>query len=70
MRELLNRPGNNAEMDKRLHWLLEVGQQALREGNAAEALRAVHEAQPLLSRGSSPTAAEFEKLEKLAQPGP
>lgn len=67
VRELLNRPGNDNELHNRLCWLLRVGEGALSEGNRTEALRAVHEAQPFLSRTNS-LAGEFEKLEKKAQP--
>ncbi|MBV9124338.1 MAG: HEAT repeat domain-containing protein, partial [Planctomycetes bacterium] len=69
LRDLLNRPATDAEMDKRLHLLLEVGRQALKEGNSAESLRVVREAQPFLTRNNK-VAGEFEKLEKQAQEGP
>ncbi len=65
VRELLARPGTDAEVNQRLQWLLRVGEQALREGNRAEALRAVQEAQPYLSRAGA-LADSFEKLEKDA----
>jgi HEAT repeat protein len=65
IRELLTRPGADGEMDKRLRWLLQVGEQALKEGNRSEALRAVQEAQPYLARRKS-LAGDFEKLEKKA----
>jgi HEAT repeat protein len=54
------------DQDKRLRWLLTVGEQALKEGNRPEALRAVREAQPLLTNKST-LAAEFDKLEKQAK---
>jgi HEAT repeat protein len=65
VRELLTRPGSEPEMNQRLQWLLAVGEQALAEGNRAEALRTVQEARPYLSK-SSPLATEFDKLEKRA----
>ncbi len=66
VRELLGRTSSEADLDRRLRWLLAVGEQALGEGNALEALRAVQEAQgPLTRRGL--LAAEFEKLEKQAR---
>jgi hypothetical protein len=68
LRDLLARPGADADVDRRLRWLLTVGEQALKEGNRAEALRAVRDAQgPLARRGA--LAADFEKLEKLAKQG-
>jgi len=66
VRELLTRPGSDAEVDKRLRWLLTVGSQALKEGNRAEALRVVQEAQTYLVRNRN-LAAEFENLEKQAR---
>jgi HEAT repeat protein len=63
VRELLARAATEAELNKRLGWLLAIGEQALREGNRAEALRAVQEARPYLPR-SGTLAGEFEKLEK------
>jgi len=66
VREMLARPGNDADLDRRLRWLLTVGQQALKEGNRAEALHVVQEAQPFLTRKLA-LAADFEKLEKQAR---
>jgi HEAT repeat protein len=66
VRELLSRPGGDGDLDKRLRWLLQVGEQALKDGNRAEALRVVQEAQPYLARRKT-LAAEFEKLEKQAK---
>jgi HEAT repeat protein len=63
VREMLARSGTESELSQRLRWLLMVGELALREGNRAEALRAVQEAQPYLSRAGS-LATGFEKLEK------
>jgi HEAT repeat protein len=66
VRDLLARPAPaEGEVNQRLQWLLTVGEQALREGNRDEALRAVQEAQPFLSHGG-PLATGFEKLEKQA----
>jgi hypothetical protein len=64
-RDLLLRAGNEAERARRLGWLLRVGEQALKEGNRAEALRAVQEAQPHLPR-TGKLAEGFERLERLA----
>jgi HEAT repeat protein len=65
VRELLTRPASDVELSQRLQWLLTVGQQALQEGNKAEALRVAQEAQPYLYPGST-LSAEFQKLEKQA----
>src|SRR5262249_38312722 len=65
VRELLHRPAEDAELNQRLRWLLAVGEQALKEGNRPEALRAAQEAQPFLPR-SGKLAGAFEKLEKDA----
>jgi HEAT repeat protein len=67
VRELLARPGSEADLQQRLSWLLTVGEQALKEGNRAEAQRAVREAQPYLPRSGDLTQA-FEKLDKQAGP--
>jgi HEAT repeat protein len=66
VREMLTRPASDAEVGRRLRWLLMIGEQALREGNRQEALRAVQEAQPFLARGGD-LAAAFEKLQKQAE---
>jgi HEAT repeat protein len=68
VRELLGRPGSDAEMSKRLSWLLTVGELALQDGNRSEALLAVQEAQAFLGRRGS-LAAAFERLEKRARQG-
>lgn len=65
VRDLLSRSGTDAEIDRRLHWLLVVGEQALQEGNKPDALHVVQEAQPFLARRPGLTG-EFEKLEKRA----
>jgi hypothetical protein len=67
VRDLLTRPGSDSEVDRRLCWLLSIGERALSEGNRGEAMRAVHEAQPFLTRNNS-LAGEFDKLEKRARP--
>src|SRR5205807_2108010 len=69
VRDLLARPGSEAEVERRLRWLLTVGDQALKEGNSAETLHAVQEAQAFLSRNGQ-IAAEFAQLEKRARGGP
>lgn len=66
VRELLKLPGADADVSKRLRWLLAVGEQALKEKNRAETLRVVQEAQALLSRSPN-LVAEFQRLEKAAQ---
>ncbi len=67
VRDLLSRTGSEEETDRRLRWLLTVGQQALQEGGRAEALRAVQEAQPYLPKSGELTDA-FGKLEKQVSP--
>ena len=67
VRDLLSRPGGEADTDRRLRWLLAVGEQALQEGSRAEALRAVQEAQPYLPKSGELNDA-FGKLEKEASP--
>jgi HEAT repeat protein len=66
LRELLDRPCESVDLDRRLGWLLKVGERALLEGNRAEALRAVREAQPFLPR-SNGMAPDFERLDKRAR---
>lgn len=68
VRDLLTSPGGEAAMDQRLRWLLAIGEQALREGNRAEAMRAVQVAQPYLSRGGK-LARSFDALAKKARSG-
>jgi hypothetical protein len=65
VREMLARANNEAELSQRLRWLLKIGDLALRDGNQAEALRAVQDAQPYLQRASD-LAGAFERLEKEA----
>jgi HEAT repeat protein len=65
VRELLAQ-SSGVELNRCLSWLLTVGEQALKEGNRAEALRVVQEAQTYLSQ-SQGLAAEFERLEKDAK---
>jgi hypothetical protein len=65
LRELLARQGTEAETAQRLRWLLNVGEQALQEGNKAEAQRVVQEAQPFLPRSGALTDS-FDKLAKQA----
>lgn len=65
LRDLLARPADEAELNRRLGWLLTVGEQALHEGNRAEALRTVESAEPFLPRGGKLTAS-FEKVRKEA----
>jgi HEAT repeat protein len=67
VRDLLTRSANDAELNRRLGWLLAAGEQALHEGNRAETLRAVESAQPFLPRTGQQTE-EFEKLrQKVSQ---
>jgi hypothetical protein len=65
VRDLLNRPGDESETDRRLRWMLTVGEQALHEGNRTEALRAVEAARPYLPR-SGAVAESFDRLEQAA----
>jgi len=67
--DLLARPSSDTETEQRLRWLLRVGEQALKEGNRAEALHAVQEAQAFLSRDSK-LAGEFDRLGKRAEQSP
>jgi HEAT repeat protein len=67
VRDLLGHAGGEAERERRLRWLLSVGQLALKDGNRTEALRAVQEAQAHLAGG--PLAQAFEKLQKQADKG-
>jgi HEAT repeat protein len=69
IRELLDCPGDTADLDRRLGWLLRAGERALLDGNCDEALRAVAEAQPFLPR-SNGLGPEFEKLDKRARSKP
>jgi HEAT repeat protein len=64
-RELLARPADAAERERRLRWVLRAGELALRDGNRAEALRAAQEARPYLP-GSGALADAFGRLEKQA----
>jgi HEAT repeat protein len=70
VRELLNlaEKGSDADVQRRLRWLLAVGGQALQEGNHAEARRVIEEAQPYLS-GHKSLAAEFDRLQAQVRPG-
>jgi HEAT repeat protein len=65
VRDLLAGAGTDVERERRLRWLLRVGELALEEGNHTEALRAAAEAQPHLTHGSK-LAEAFDKLEKEA----
>jgi HEAT repeat protein len=65
--ELLGRPADDRDTEKRLRWLLAIGEQALKEGNRPETLRVVQDAQPFLSRRPG-LASDFERLEKLLKP--
>jgi HEAT repeat protein len=65
VRDLLTRPAGEAELNRRLGWLLTSGEQALHEGNRTEALRAVEAAQPFLPRRGKLTDS-FEKLRQKA----
>jgi len=67
--ELLERPGSNEDVHRRLGWLLQAGERALLDGNPTEALRAVREAQPFLAR-SNGLVGDFEKLDKQARKQP
>jgi HEAT repeat protein len=60
-----NADGGEAARGRCLHWLLEIGGLALKEGNRAEALRLVQDARAYLSRGDK-LAEAFDTLEKQA----
>ena len=66
VREVLSRPGGDAELDRRLRWLLTVGEQAFKDGNRQEAMRVVQEVQTYLPR-SGGLAGAFEELGKKAR---
>lgn len=66
VRDLLGRPAAETELNRRLSWLLRIGQQAQKDGNRTEALRAVQLAQPHRDRLGA-LAQAFEKLEKDAR---
>jgi HEAT repeat protein len=66
VRGLLKQPGSDADIHKRLGWLLRVGELALKEKNRKEALNVVQEAQPFLARARD-LAAAFEQLERQAK---
>lgn len=65
LRDLLARPAGEAELNRRLGWLLTAGEQALHEGNRREARRVAEAAQPFLPRRGKLTDS-FEKLKKEA----
>jgi HEAT repeat protein len=65
VRELLARPVGEAEINRRLRLLLTVGEQALADGNKAEARRVVQEASAYVP-SSGALADAFEKLAKQA----
>jgi HEAT repeat protein len=65
--DLLTRNGTDADVERRLRWLLAIGNRALADGNPTDALRTVREAQPFLPR-SNGLAPDFEKLERRAKP--
>jgi HEAT repeat protein len=66
IRELLTRPGSDADLDRRLRFLCLAGDRALADGNRGEALRIARDAEPYLGR-SGTLAADFETLEKRAR---
>jgi HEAT repeat protein len=66
VRDLLSRPGNEKEIDRRLRWLLAIGEQALHDGNRSEALRAIQVARPYLPQ-SGPLAKDFARLEEASR---
>ena len=66
VRDLLVQPGGGADIDRRLHWLLTVGENALRDGNRTEAQRAVQDAEPFIA-GRDTLAGEFQRLDKRAR---
>lgn len=69
VREMLSRPANDTVVEQRLRWLLAAGEQALKEGNRAEALRVVQDANPFLPKRAN-LAPGFDKLEAEAKKEP
>jgi HEAT repeat protein len=65
VRDLLTQPAADADLTRRLRWLLAAGELAVREGNPAEARRVVQDAEPFLT-GRESLSGEFQKLDKLA----
>jgi HEAT repeat protein len=66
VRDLLAQPGGGPDIDRRLRWLLTVGESALREGNRGEAQRAVQDAEPFIA-GRDTLAEEFQRLDKRSR---
>jgi HEAT repeat protein len=66
VRDLLAQPGGGPDIDRRLRWLLTVGQNALRDGNRIEAQRAVQDAEPFIA-GHDTLATEFQRLDKRSR---
>ena len=66
VRDLLVQPGGGADIDRRLRWLLTIGENALRDGNRTEAQRAVQDAEPFIA-GRDNLAVEFQRLDKRAR---
>lgn len=66
VRDLLSKSGSEGELEKRLLWLLAVGEQALKEGNRQETQRVVQEARTYLGRRPN-LAVAFDNLEKQAK---
>jgi hypothetical protein len=62
VRDMLSRSANDFEVEKRLRWLLVVGELAQKDGNNAEAARAALEAQPFLDRAPG-LAPGFKRLQ-------
>jgi HEAT repeat protein len=69
IRELLAQPGGDAELDRRLRWLLVAARQAFKDDNRAEAQRVVQEAAPYLT-GRTSLAAEFHNLDQRIRKEP
>jgi HEAT repeat protein len=66
VRDLLAQSGADADVDRRLRWLLTIGEQALKESNHAETQRVVQDAEPFLL-GRDVLAAEFQRLGKQSR---
>src|SRR5205823_11186637 len=66
VRDLLSQPSAEADVNRRLRWLLAAGERALHDGNRAEAQRALRDAQPFLA-GREALADAFQALEKRAR---
>lgn len=66
VKELLHRPANDADKERRLRWLLVVGEQSLKDGKNAETRQVLLEAQPFLAEMTG-LSKDFENLQRKIQ---